>query len=147
MSSALSEVFVKSLSNSTFPRFLKDTLVTNVPLPNNRLRERGFNQTLNISEAITKHFSLPFSNTLLGRKNTYGHQSMRDKDERGEVSSNDFYIKENKNLPSFKSITIVDDVITTGTTLESICTSLRERYGEDLEINGVCMFRGKPYYL
>jgi predicted amidophosphoribosyltransferase len=72
---------------------------------------------------------------------------MRDKDERGAVSSDDFYVKENKNLPSFKSITIVDDVITTGITLESICTNLRERYGEDLEINGVCMFRGKPYYL
>jgi competence protein ComFC len=147
MSSALSEVFVKSLHNSVFPRFLKDTLLTNVPLPNNRLRERGFNQTLNISETVAKHFNLPFSNSLLRRKNTYSHQSMRDKSEREEVSSGDFYVKENENLPSFKSITIVDDVITTGITLQSICTKLREKYGEDLEINGICMFRGKPYYL
>lgn len=147
MSGSISEVFIKSLSDSTFPQFFKETLLTNVPLPNNRLRERGFNQTLNISEEVAKHFKLPFSSTLLARKNTYSHQSMRDRQERREVSSDDFYVKENDNIPSFKSVTIVDDVITTGVTLESMCMKLREKYGEDLEINGICMFRGKPYYL
>jgi ComF family protein len=146
MSDILSEFFVESISNSTFAQTLRKTLLINIPIPTNRLKERGFNQTLNISKAVGEHFDLPFSENLLSRRNTYDHQSLKDRGERKNISKNDFIVNSNFNLSPYRSITIVDDVITTGITLESASESLRESFGEDLIINGACMFRGKAYY-
>jgi len=146
MSKTLSEFFVESVSHSVFSDSLKDTLLTNVPIANNRLRERGFNQTLDISKSVAKKFNLDSSENLVRRKNTYDHQSLRDRDERKSISKDDFIVNSSFDLTSYKSITIVDDVITTGVTLESMCEQLREVFGQDLKINGMCMFRGKPYY-
>jgi predicted amidophosphoribosyltransferase len=47
----------------------------------------------------------------------------------------------------YSSITILDDVITTGATLEAMSLALRENIDRDIEINSLCLFRGKPYYL
>jgi ComF family protein len=146
MSKTLSEFFIESVSHSVFSDSLKDTLLTNVPIANNRLRERGFNQTLDISKSVAKKFNLDSSENLVRRKNTYDHQSLRDRDERKSISKDNFMVNSSFDLTPYKSITIVDDVITTGVTLESMCEQLREVFGQDLKINGMCMFRGKPYY-
>jgi hypothetical protein len=37
--------------------------------------------------------------------------------------------------------------MTTGITLESACELLKDTFGKDLIVNGICMFRGRPYYL
>lgn len=147
MADILSDFLVKSIFNSNFTQLFSKTLLTNVPIPDNRLRERGFNQTLKISEAISKHFDLSFSDTLLRRKNTYDHQSLKDKGERKYISKNDFIVNSKLRVSKYKSITIVDDVMTTGITLESVSESLRDTFGEEIIINGICMFRGRAYYL
>lgn len=147
MADILSEFFVENIFKSNFPKSFSNTLLTNVPIPNNRLRERGFNQTLKISEAISKYFDVPFSETLLRRKNTYDHQSLKDKGERKYISKEDFIVNSSSNVSNYDSITIVDDVITTGITLECVSGRLREIFGKELVINGICMFRGRAYYL
>ncbi len=147
MADILSEFFVKSIVNSNFTNSFSKTLLTNVPIPDNRLRERGFNQTLKISEAISKYFDIPFSESLLRRKNTYDHQSLKDKGEREYISKEDFIVRSSSNVSAYKSITIVDDVMTTGITLESVSEHLRQSFGRELIINGICMFRGRAYYL
>lgn len=147
ISSILSEFFVETLSSSVFPKSLNQTLLLNVPIARNRLRERGFNQTLDITKAIAKTLRLDFSEDFLIRRDTYDHQSMKDRESRKFVSKNDFMVKNNMELTSFKSIAIFDDVLTTGITLESICQQLRATYGQDLVVHGICMFRGRPYYL
>jgi competence protein ComFC len=147
MADILSDFLVKSIFNSNFTQLFSKTLLTNVPIPDNRLRERGFNQTLKISEAISKHFDLSFSDTSLRRKNTYDHQSLKDKGERKYISKNDFIVNSKLRVSKYKSITIVDDVMTTGITLESVSESLRDTFGEEIIINGICMFRGRAYYL
>lgn len=147
ISSILSEFFVETLSSSVFPKSLNQTLLLNVPIAKNRLRERGFNQTLDISKAIANTLKLDFSEDLLLRKDTYDHQSMKDRESRTLTSKNDFIVKNNIDLTAFKNIAIFDDVLTTGVTLESICQQLRATYGQDLVVHGICMFRGRPYYL
>ncbi len=147
MADIMSEFFVKNIVNSNLTNSFSKTLLTNVPIPDNRLRERGFNQTLKISEAISKYFDIPFSENLLRRKNTYDHQSLKDRGERKYVSKEDFIVKSSSNVSAYKSITIVDDVMTTGITLESVSERLKETFGKELVINGICMFRGRAYYL
>jgi predicted amidophosphoribosyltransferase len=121
--------------------------LTNVPLTKSRLRERGFNQTTEIARKVANAFNLPFVEDLVKRKESYGHQALRDKDERKEIRENTFTLRNYFSLLGYSSITILDDVITTGATLEAMSLALRENIDRDIEINSLCLFRGKPYYL
>ena len=56
----------------------------------------------------------------------------------------DFYIKDRSLLDKYNSVTILDDVITTGSTLENISKVIKEE--ADVSVNALCLFRGKPYY-
>ena len=125
---------------------MKNTLLTNIPISSNRLRERGFNQTYDLAKKVSDTFNLDFCDTLIGRKDTDEHQSMKDRDDRRRISQNDFLIQKVIDISQYKSITIIDDVITTGSTLESVSNVLRNQYGKELNINAICMFRGRPYY-
>lgn len=62
---------------------------------------------------------------------------------------NPFYIHKHASLDLslYCSITLVDDVITTGNTLEKITQVIRTFYGTNIVLNALCMFRGKPYFL
>lgn len=146
ISSVLSEFFLGSILNSNFNNVLKNSLITNIPISSNRLRERGFNQTYNLAKSLSNSFNLDFSANLLGRKNTEGHQALKDKDERNDISQKDFFIQEALDISSYQSITIIDDVITTASTLESVSRVLKNHYGKELVINAACMFRGRPYF-
>jgi ComF family protein len=147
ISETLVEVFIESIKRSTFDRQLEGTILTNVPLTKSRLRERGFNQTTEIARKVANAFNLPFVEDLVKRKESYGHQALRDKDERKEIRENTFTLRNDFSLVGYSSITILDDVITTGATLEAMSLALRENIDRDIEINSLCLFRGKPYYL
>jgi len=147
LAGTLSEFFIENISNSSFLSVLEGSILTNVPISSNRLRERGFNQTLEVSKTLANRLNIPFSEDILKRRNSYGHQSLKDRDERKALSYKDFVVNSNFNISSYKSITVIDDVITTGSTLESICFCLKKFWGEDLIVNAACMFRGRAYYL
>ncbi len=146
ISPVLSEFFLESILNSNFRDVLKNSLITNIPISSNRLRERGFNQTYDLAKSLSNNLNLDFSPNLLGRKNTEEHQALKDKDERSKISKNDFFIQEVLDISSYQSITIIDDVITTASTLESVSKVLKNHYGKELAINAACMFRGRPYF-
>jgi ComF family protein len=143
----LSDFFIESIRNSTFDKNLRDTLLTNVPLARRRLKERGFNQTTEIARKVAKAFNVSFTESLLKRTDMYGHQSLRDKDERKGLTEKTFLFNKEMPMTGYKSITILDDVITTGATLEAMSIVIRREMRKDIEINGLCLFRGKPYYL
>jgi len=142
----LTAFLTENLFGTQFEKIIKESLVTNVPISSVRLHDRGFNQTEEFAKEIAEKLNLKYSGDFLGRRIEFGHQSLRDKDERGYNLENEFYIKENIHLGKYKSITIVDDVLTTGATLESIINIIRKAYKVDIEINAICMFRGRPYY-
>ncbi len=146
ISQMLTAFLTENLFSTQFEEIIKESLVTNVPISSVRLHDRGFNQTKEFAKEIAEKLNLKYSGDFLGRRIEFGHQSLRDKDERGYNLENEFYIKENVHLGEYKSITIVDDVLTTGATLESIINIIRKAYKVDIEINAICMFRGRPYY-
>lgn len=121
-------------------------VVISVPISLTRLRDRGFNQVDAFAKAVSSWSGGVFSNTLLARKDSdTTHQALLDKDERRLHSSN-FIIQDTELLKSFEEIIIVDDVITTGKTLEDICKCIRE-VNMKIRIEAVCLFRGKTYYI
>jgi len=147
ISETLVEIFIESIKKSTFDTQLEGTILTNVPLTKKRLHNRGFNQTTKIAERVAEAFNIPFAEGLIERKADYGHQALRDKEERKKIKERTFTLKNPFSAEEYSSITILDDVITTGATLEAISSTLRKNIRGDMEINALCMFRGKPYYL
>lgn len=146
ISEVLMNFLIESFINSQFKDIVKDSLITNVPISSVRLHDRGFNQTEEFAKGIASELDLEYSKDFVMRKMEFGHQSLRDKEERGYNLENEFYIKRSIDLDKFKSITIVDDVLTTGATLEAIVDVVRKTYNTNIEINAICMFRGRPYY-
>ena len=53
---------------------LQLNVLTAVPLHPVRLREREYNQSIQLGEAVSKHLNLPFSASLLRRCKTRNHK-------------------------------------------------------------------------
>ncbi|MBB6501500.1 ComF family protein [Pedobacter cryoconitis] len=91
-----------------------------IPIPLHRLKERkrGYNQSKCIADGIAKVLQLPVNTKLLTRKINTGTQTKRSRYNRFENMEYIFRISQSLSL-KHKAILLVDDVITTGATLES----------------------------
>ncbi|MHC1716550.1 MAG: ComF family protein [Candidatus Dojkabacteria bacterium] len=142
----LSDFFIDTIGKSSYIDILKDSLIITVPLSTNRMRERGFNQVSKIAMNFCSRFNLEFNDSLVFKIGETEHQSLKDKDSRKEISNKSYIFINNVDLSKYKSITIMDDVITTGATIESVSSCIKESVGENFPVNGICLFRGKPNY-
>ena len=95
-------------------------LVTSVPVSPKRYRERGYNQSELIAKYIAKELGLPYR-SLLGRNNG-DHQMGNDKKTRFEQVKGAFYAQ--KSIDKVR-ILIIDDVVTTGATLDACARELK----------------------
>lgn len=93
-----------------------------VPLHSKRLRQRGFNQSLEISRSIASCFNLDIELTAIKRiKNTHA-QSDLDKSKRKHNMKNAFEVT--RALP-YKHVVVFDDVVTTGHTVNELARALK----------------------
>lgn len=111
-------------------------LVIPVPLHPKKLRERGYNQTTLFGKTIAKKLHIPFDPTILYRQKYSKTQSQKDRIGRAEGIDTIFDVvlrESNYN----KHFLLVDDVITTGATLEACAKALLKIPGSKISI--VCM--------
>ncbi len=141
----IADFFLDTFLKSSTCKLVPNTLLVPVPISTLRMSERGFNQMVYISRRISNHFHLDMSTNLLACKSKLEHQASKSKSERLN-SSNNFYVNCKINISKYKSITLLDDVITTGGTLERITKVLKDTYGTETPINALCLFRGKPHF-
>lgn len=90
-----------------------------VPLSKERINYRGFNQ----SEILAKGISWKYQNVLIREKNTIS-QSRSNRDERLKNLENAFVINKGFELRN-KNIVLIDDVYTTGSTLQECAKVLK----------------------
>lgn len=100
-------------------------LIIPLPLHPERLRERGFNQSVEIAAVIGNCLNLPVHRSTLQRTRATPHQTgllpkERKKNVRGAFECNTDY--------SGKTILLVDDVMTTGATLNE-CARILKLHG------------------
>lgn len=102
-----------------------EPLIIPVPLNKKRLLERGFNQAELIAKIFASQFNYPLlSNAVIRSKNT-PHQVGLNKKERLTNVKNSFQIT-NSGLIKDRAIILIDDVVTTGSTLAEIAKMLKE---------------------
>lgn len=100
-----------------------------VPIPLHRKKEivRGYNQSAKIAEGISEITGMQIL-PMIARKRHHESQTKKDRFERWENVENIFEYKEGNEAP--QHIALVDDVMTTGATLEAACNVIRQVYPE-----------------
>jgi ComF family protein len=99
------------------------TIVVPVPTATNRVRMRGFDQSLVLAEAFARARKLPFR--LVFRRINQIEQIGKRRSERMKQMQ-DSLILTNENVIKDKNILLIDDVLTTGATLEAASALLRD---------------------
>ncbi len=101
-------------------------MVTPVPLHSTRLRQRGYNQSLLLAQVCSQHIQIPLDASLLTRVRATASQVDLSLDERQGNVSGAFVCS-----PAFtrgalhgRDILLIDDVCTTGATLEACAAPL-----------------------
>ncbi|OEJ14135.1 phosphoribosyltransferase [Brachyspira hampsonii] len=101
--------------------------VTFVPLGRNRFLERGYNQSEIIAETISKILNIKLIDDIIFRKKeTKALSSLNSKTERINMIKNAFTINSDYNSSNKINLLIIDDVLTTGSTLNEISKEIKK---------------------
>jgi len=105
-------------------------IIIPIPLHPARKRERGYNQAELLAEEISRFTHIPFSDCLERVKNTKAQVTLSER-ERLENVKGAFKLKKGVDI-SGKRVILVDDVFTTGATLNAAALSLLEGGAEEV---------------
>ena len=118
----LAEELAKKLGKEFFKSI---DLLISVPLHPKKLAIRGFNQADLLAYGIQKHFDVPLDSTSFIRKVFTESQTKKNRLERWKNVQNAFEVADKKALHK-KHILLLDDVFTTGATLEACIKTLQK---------------------
>jgi ComF family protein len=104
------------------PTELPQLLLT-VPLHRSRLRQRGYNQALELARPLAREFDIPLRHDALQRLRHTDAQTELDALGRRRNVRGAFALREGSTLPAH--VAILDDVMTTGATLAECARVLR----------------------
>lgn len=125
--SYLYSTFVSFLLNNEklFENIKKYDTIIPVPISKKRYKQRGYNQSLLIAKEISLKADLKLMNKCLIKNKNIIEQSKLNKEERIKNIQGVYEIK-NKELIANKKILLIDDVYTTGSTVNECCKILRD---------------------
>ena len=115
-----------------------ERVIVPVPLHPRRQRWRGFNQAEMLARAVAAEIDLPLENLLVRTRNT-PHQSKLARAARLQNLTNAFAIAP-EHSPQNKTVILVDDVASTGTTLLECARTLKKSGAK--EVWGLVLARG-----
>lgn len=117
--------WLAGLMRTRLPQSLAVDLIMPVPLHPVRLREREFNQSLLLAERLSRHLRVPLSYTNLVRTVPTDAQTSLTRQARLKNLRKAFFVTSPEDLQE-KRILLVDDVYTTGTTVNECAKVLRK---------------------
>jgi len=124
--SIIAKKSVKNLLTKGFNLFGDNPFIIPVPLHRTRLNERGFNQSWLIAKDIADTFNISSGENVLYKKHNFKHQAnIKTKEERMKNIKDNFVVAAGE-LIKDRTIILVDDICTTGATLNECARVLKE---------------------
>lgn len=115
-------------------------LIIPIPLHKSRRRKRGFNQAELIAKKLGRKLKIPVSSdTLLRTKKTRPQKELNEQDRKSNLK-NAFAVTQN-DIKS-KKILLIDDIYTTGSTLDAAASVLLEHGAEKVYFLSISIGRG-----
>lgn len=102
-----------------------------VPLHASRLHERGFNQALELSRVLSRRLAIPVDTACCQRIRATPQQSGLDAKMRRKNLRGAFEVKDN---PRYQHVAIIDDVMSTGSTVNEMSRVLKRAGVERIEV-------------
>ena len=111
-----------------------------VPIHKTRRKQRGFNQAELLAKELGRYLDLPvLTETVVRIRNTKPQKELNDKDRQKNLKS---AFKINKNSVKLKKVILVDDIYTTGATVDVIARLLKRQGVVEIYVVTVCIGRG-----
>lgn len=128
----LGDRLVKSSLNYVFD------MIIPVPLHSKRLKERGYNQSLEIARGLEAVVDIKVDEDLLQRRIYNYTQTKKSKLDRWSNVNSIFKTKQAVSLEG-KHVLLVDDIITTGSTVEACCQELEKLNPRSISIAAIAV--------
>ena len=139
---------LRDLINKTFSRHrsvLESDLLVPVPLHRAREHARGFNQAEILGRVISRGFDLPLDDGSLVRvRPTERHRAGVDSIDRAESVDGAFEVARPR-LIEGSSVLILDDVMTTGSTIGAVTRTLLEAGARRVAVLTLARVAGEPF--
>ena len=105
--------------------FAAADVIVPVPLHPSRLKKRGYNQCSFIAAGISANLNIPVDEKLMIRTRRTASQTTKNRMERWENMADSFMLDPSQ-VKSYggKSLLLIDDIITTGATLEAAANAI-----------------------
>lgn len=112
------------LKNEKFCEIIKKyDIIIPVPISSKRSKQRGYNQSLLIAKELAKKTNIKLENKCLIKSKNIIEQSKLNKEERKQNIIGVYKLKNEQKIKNQK-ILIVDDIYTTGSTVNECCKTL-----------------------
>jgi ComF family protein len=118
----LANMFEDDISKSNF--FDSDACLIPIPLHPKRLKERGYNQVHLFTKTLANNHNISFDDDLLIRTVYKKTQTNKNLEQRN--ASFDSVFKLNKTISESQNLVLIDDVLTTGSTLIQSIKTLQQ---------------------
>ncbi len=116
-------------------------LIMPVPLHTKKLRQRGYNQSAYFAQGLSEGLGIPADALSLKRVVDTDSQTSMSRFDRSENMKEAFKV-ENPSLLKGRHIMLVDDVVTTGSTLEGCALALLDIEGVKISVAAAAMSAG-----
>lgn len=116
-------------------------LLLPVPLHTSRLRERGFNQAMLMARQLGKSFAIPVAPQVLQRQRRTPPQQGLSARERKRNLRAAFGIEHGASLDDIHCVALIDDVVTTMSTVSALARLLHRHCDHPLTVHVWCLAR------
>lgn len=116
---------------------VRPDLLISVPLSLTRRMKRGFNQSAYLATTLSKRLAIPHSATTFTRQGTSPQMVTLNKAQRQKAVRKQYQLS---TIPTVNHVAIVDDVVTTGATVDALCQQLIHQI-PDITIDIWCLAR------
>ena len=117
----------------TYLQFDFYDIIVPVPISKKRFKYRGYNQSLLFAKEIAKTLDVKLEKNLLVKQLDNKAQSTLSKEKREKNVKNVYKIKTSKNVAN-KNILLIDDIFTTGATVNECSKILREAMAQKIDV-------------